>query len=185
MTTLPFSPSSSLSLIRFLLLCLYAFSPPPPPSLGLPSPLTVALSFSLPILSLFPCPLSSRRPVPHTITHQDDIKVGSSLNNLAGLLATTGNVEEALPLFKRSHEIYVEHLGENHPHSVATQLWVQQLSAPPPAARARRQRRSRDNAPLPSRDLLNPPPPLLEGGAEEEEGGSETPTSPGQQPVSF
>lgn len=128
---------------------------------------------------------------------KDDIKVASSLNNVAGLLATTGSVEEALPLFARSHEIYVQQLGENHPHSVATQLWVQQLSAPAPPPARRRAR----NVPLPqgggggcgrqigdgqhyqSRDLLarGPPPPLLEGGEDNE--GSET--SPGQQPVCF
>lgn len=124
---------------------------------------------------------------------KDDIKVASSLNNVAGLLATTGLVQEALPLFTRSHEIYVDHLGENHPHSVATQLWVQQLSAPAPPAPPRRAR----NAPQPrqfgderhyqSRDLLasGPPPPLLEGTGEggEENDGSEP--SPGQQPVCF
>lgn len=124
---------------------------------------------------------------------KDDIKVASSLNNVAGLLATTGNVQEALPLFARSHEIYVQHLGEHHPRSVATQLWVQQLSAPAPPPR----RRTR-SVPTPqgaarhfdgghghyqSRDLLasGPPPPLLEGGEDNE--GSEP--SPGQQPVCF
>lgn len=76
--------------------------------------------------------------------------MASSLNNVAGLLATTGNVEEALPLFARSHEIYVEHLGENHPHSVATQLWVQQLSAPaPPRRRAAARATRRHNHPRP------------------------------------
>ncbi|CAM9694302.1 unnamed protein product, partial [Laminaria digitata] len=47
--------------------------------------------------------------------------VASALNNVAGLLASTGKPQEALPLFKRSHEIYVELLGAEHPHSVATQ----------------------------------------------------------------
>lgn len=121
--------------------------------------------------------------------------MASSLNNVAGLLATTGSVEEALPLFARSHEIYVQHLGENHPHSVATQLWVQQLSTPAPPPPRRRSRnappptatsqgaRQFDDGGYQSRDLLagGPPPPLLESGEDNE--GSEP--SPGQQPVCF
>lgn len=119
--------------------------------------------------------------------------MASSLNNVAGLLATTGSVEEAFPLFARSHEIYVQHLGENHPHSVATQLWVQQLSAPapPPSRRTRslpppaapQGGRHFDGGHYQSRDLLasGPPPPLLEGGEDNE--GNEP--SPGQQPVCF
>lgn len=114
---------------------------------------------------------------------------------MAGLLATTGNAEEALPLFARSHEIYVDHLGENHPHSVATQLWVQQLSAPPPPprrARARPQQQqyrpafdnnNSSNGPYQCRDAASHPPPLLEGNNGEEDEGSEH--SPEHQPVCF
>lgn len=93
---------------------------------------------------------------------------------MAALLASMGKVEEALPIFTRSHDIYVQHLGEDHPHSVATQLWVQQLSAPPPPARAR-VRRSPDGGPIASDRLPNPPPPLVEGVSE---GGDEEDSAP-------
>ncbi|CAM9758920.1 unnamed protein product, partial [Sphacelaria rigidula] len=49
---------------------------------------------------------------------QDDIKVASALNNVAGLLATLGRPQEALPLFTRSEDIYSRHLGAQHPHTV-------------------------------------------------------------------
>lgn len=86
--------------------------------------------------------------------------MASSLNNVAGLLATLGKPDEALPLFSRANEIYVRHLGENHPRSVATRLWVEQLSAPPPPPRAARRRLS----PL----LSGLPPPLIEAPGEDD-----------------
>lgn len=94
--------------------------------------------------------------------------MASSLNNLAGLLASMGETDQALPLFTRSHDIYTRQLGEQHPRAVATQLWVQQLSAPPPPPR-RRVRPSMDGRPTHANRLPSPPPPLIEGSAESEE----------------
>lgn len=99
---------------------------------------------------------------------QDDIKVASALVNVGGLLATLGRSQEALPLFTRAHDIYTSHLGAQHPHAVAAQLWIQQLSAPQPAPRVRRR------SPPPALSALSGgarqaghPPPLLEESTEE------------------
>lgn len=88
--------------------------------------------------------------------------MASSLNNVAGLLATLGKPNEALPLFSRANEIYVRHLGDNHPRSVATRLWVEQLSTPAPPPRAARPRRRL--TPL----LSGLPPPLIETPGEDD-----------------
>ena len=98
---------------------------------------------------------------------QRDIKVASALNNVAGLLASTGKSAEALPLFERSHEIYVDLLGPEHPHSVATQRWVHQLSTPqpPPRSRCRRMPDGVTRVLTPDRSY-SPEPPLIEDSAE-------------------
>ena len=41
--------------------------------------------------------------------------VATSLNNLAGLYRTQGDYEAALPLYRRSLQIWEETLGKNHP----------------------------------------------------------------------
>lgn len=100
--------------------------------------------------------------------------MASSLNNVAGLLATLGKPDEALPLFSRANEIYVRHLGENHPRSVGTRLWVEQLSNPAPPLRAARSRR-RPAPHLTHRSgstsgnlLTGLPPPLIEAPGEDD-----------------
>lgn len=93
---------------------------------------------------------------------QDDIKVASSLNNVAGLLATVGRPHEALPLFTRARDIYASHLGEHHPRAVAAHLWIQQLSAPQPPARLRRGQRGGRRGTVDGERMPTPPPPLLE-----------------------
>lgn len=93
------------------------------------------------------------------------------MNNVAGLLATLGRPEEALPMFERSHEIYLQNLGAEHPRAVAAQLWIQQLSTPEPLPRPRP--RSSLAVPVPFRrstgesDRMSTPPPVIEESLEE------------------